>query len=1187
MGKTKKNDKHITKKSSNIIRKHNKKYSNLIKKNKYYKSKKYVYSNNTKLNTNTNYHKGTKLNIHRGGFVFNYLKHKYSMYKFHNLIKKLRKEEKEMSQTFNDYKIQSNLFKKWSEDKAQIVSEFMSTTRKSTILNLVNDSTVYEEDKKHLIKHKLEIITHKFTEIKKTLDQGNKNISKEIPHFNKLTTKFKKDTTKFEKLVGKFSNLSDFKTKVQGLKDKYDEAIAIKDKTKLGKNYKKDIKNYEQYKNDYNEVVRLTKGYIKEQEDKVDEIHKFLSEAESYKEQHTNLSDTISSKEDDLDKWSTSYKQIFNKMDEMVNNIKNIQSEMATIKENINGILTIYLTLYTTSGKPVEAEFMKQSANEIDKIVKLLDLIGTTVNKIRGEFYNETPATNVIMDSIVTTNAMNYITGKLKEYYDIFDVALKPPKNLGGGGRISNNSNSNNNYNTYGNGRGNGLVNNYSNMRGVNRENFKRMKILNMSGGAAGNPNPTRGKNIIPGYGRGRGRGRGAFTPGSGNPYGPQGALPKHADNNTQEIGPGAPGAPAVADLATNAVIMATYKGYDFIEWKIEIKNIIEMMEDVYKNLQRTDKYNLFKIYPVNIISQILDNFYYIWLIFVYLFYSDGILHQFEAVPPAGMSLESPDYYINVGPEIDKITFLNIRNSIKCYYKLKKLLDNVPAPDKDKPYKEYEILISLFDKWKYHDTTKNLFNKLEYNINDFLSNNSKQMNELFLIYVTKNYNSLLNYGLYGVKGGYLLNLNPDCLNSVKLFYNYYRYITTAANKNKTIFQYLNDDKIDHNTAVPVDKNAFNEPIVVGNLNEYPTAVECVGAGANCTNFKIPDLGFPLPVAPAPNFIATHSKKWYEAIQKEATIEIDKDLKDVKDAADNLNAALTAGTAKDSEITKLKQDLADAQKKAAANAASLTPTPITTSALGTPTPGTYLPGTYSSTSVDTTKPKTSDAQLSLVITKIQDISPSQGKETESKCNKIFSSLNNLIKSDGKIILLSNRFQELSNLLNNLKFIEVKVGPVTVKKYEDPIAIKFNWILDPIKSDAKDFHALESTTKIAELLKEITSKPISKITSSITGNEYTNAMLQASKGNCISNTIILDKIIESVDNIDKFIKKIKDTPVLAYDNLTLNNSLVCLYSRINNSTNPIIRQKILDIAAENNIINLSQLVFKNKDKDKDKK
>ena len=1185
MGKTKKNDKHdkhITKKSSNIIRKHNKKYSNLIKKNKYYKSKKYVYSNNTKLNTNTNYHKGTKgtkLNIHRGGFVFNYLKHKYSMYKFHNLIKKLRKEEKEMSQTFNDYKIQSNLFKKWSEDKAQIVSEFMSTTRKSTILNLVNDSTVYEEEKKHLIKHKLEIITHKFTEIKKTLDQGDKNISKEIPHFNKLTTKFKKDTTKFEKLVGKFSNLSDFKTKVQGLKDKYDEAIAIKDKKKLGKNYKKDIKNYEQYKNDYNEVVRLTKGYIKEQEDKVDEIHKFLSEAESYKEQHTNLSDTISSKGDDLDKWSTSYKQIFNKMDEMVNNIKNIQSEMATIKENINGILTIYLTLYTTSGKPVEAEFMKQSANEIDKIVKLLDLIGTTVNKIRGEFYNETPATNVIMDSIVTTNAMNYITGKLKEYYDIFDVALKPLKKLGGGGRISNNSsNSNNNYNTYGNGRGNGLVNNYSNMRGVNREHFKRMKMINMSGGAAGAAgNLTRGKNMIPGYGRGIGRGRGAFTPGRGNPHGAQGALLKHADNNTQEIVPGV--AAAVADSATNAVIMATYKGYDFIEWRVEIKDIIEMMEDVYKNLQRTDKNNLFKIYPVTIIIQILDNFYYIWLIFVYLFYSDGILHQFLAVPPAGMNLESSDYYVNVGPEIDKVTFLNIRNSIKCYYKLKKLLTDVP--DKDKPYPAYEILISLFDKWKYHETTKILFYNLGYNIYNFLDNTSISKANIFLIYVTKNYNSLLNYGLYGVNDGSSLNLNPNCPTSVKLFYNYYRYITTVANKHKTIFEYLNDDKIEHSTVPPPHKTAVDEAFA--NLNEYPTGPECAAApaaGGNCANFNIPDPAhlFPLPPAPAPNNIAIHSKKWYEAIKKEAKDEIDKDRKKIKDDEDVLNAAITSGTAKDSEIIKLKQDLLDAQKKAAANAASLTPTPIPTSTSTLVTSTT--PITYSSTSVDTTKPKTSDAQLSLVITKIQDISPSQGKETEGKCNKIFSSLNNLIKSDGKLILLSNRFQELSNLLNNLKFIETKVGPVTVKKYEDPIAIKFNWILDPIKSDAKDFHALESTTKIAELLKEITSKPISKITSAITDDDYTSAIISATNLDWGSNNSIFYKILESVDNVNKYFDKLNK--LFTFNNIKINLGLRCLYNKIYPTTPKDVVDKINELAIKHGITLTGPLPQKPKDK-----
>ena len=85
------------------------------------------------------------------------------------------------------------------------------------------------------------------------------------------------------------------------------------------------------------------------------------------------------------------------------------------------------------------------------------------------------------------------------------------------------------------------------------------------------------------------------------------------------------------------------------------------------------------------------------------------------------------------------------------------------------------------------------------------------------------------------------------------------------------------------------------------------------------------------------------------------------------------------------------------------------------------------------------------------------------------DKINDQINKIIEPKSEFMLLTERVQELSNLLFKLSQIEPKVINVQLDKPK-PLALQYSWILKPVQLNKSEFHGLKGTETLDKLIKE---------------------------------------------------------------------------------------------------------------------
>ena len=198
--------------------------------------------------------------------------------------------------------------------------------------------------------------------------------------------------------------------------------------------------------------------------------------------------------------------------------------------------------------------------------------------------------------------------------------------------------------------------------------------------------------------------------------------------------------------------------------------------------------------------------------------------------------------------------------------------------------------------------------------------------------------------------------------------------------------------------------------------------------------------------------------------------------------------------------------------------TLSPNPPTTATVATAPPNQPQPKTVG---LDDTKLE----NIYEAIHTFKGRYPEEVKQVADSAHKINELLKELVKPNGELEELSNDLNKITKIFIELKDIEPRIADIELKEAEN-VAVKYNWLLKPVKDEYKDFEIMKSTKDIYEKIikKDLSEDQFKKF--DLDDKEALQALVLINQNvdNIVSPILtVFQKIVSSKDNLEKFLKE----------------------------------------------------------------
>ena len=376
-----------------------------------------------------------------GGFLgLDYIALRWKMNKFLNIVKKLNDSDVKFQKDIESYKLQAKLYEERANKKAELQTQFIDAFRlKQMYIYYQSDekeAPKTKESKAIIIQDSLKILDNRMADLSGRINQLDKEIGKDMKEYNRLMKEFKAKTDNFEKITSKYSKISNFQQEIEELKRTYDSAVVMK-QGGLSKADKNKVKKFEKHKEEYTKILSLTGQEIQNRIKIKQEIGDFQTTAEHYLIQFGAYEGKKKKEIGELDKefkkincdsgsgllckWVKEYTAFSSKLidiDDMcgkiIGNMKNIQKSAEICVKNL-------VTVFQKYDKDPQPQAMLRFERDIIDLIKLFEIAGKIIGKLKAEFYKQTPAARINLDYNALTVDFNYLRAKLKVYVKMFD----------------------------------------------------------------------------------------------------------------------------------------------------------------------------------------------------------------------------------------------------------------------------------------------------------------------------------------------------------------------------------------------------------------------------------------------------------------------------------------------------------------------------------------------------------------------------------------------------------------------------------------------------------------------------------------------------------------------------------------------------------------------------------------------
>jgi hypothetical protein len=398
-----------TKKTKIILHKKtikdNKKYNvrklktNRILQKKTYKLKKH---------SNLNILNGDGLN---GGGLIGAIGNIYNLYKFKKLATKMKIETIEMQRRVNIYKSQLEIFKKFSEDRASIATNYIINTKKKTILEIISNDINTPERIRKVIEPNLKLAESNEKIIDKKIIQTGKNMIKQQPQFNKLNSILKKDVNKFQKFINDYEKLTEFREKISGKKITYEAGLKVDDKKARA-----DVVAYKKYKKEYDEVLALDDQVIEGRNKLREEINELMIFAEDYKDEFEAIKTKKESIGADLSEWTSKYTKSYTNINETIDKTRDIINNLEEIKIDIDSMRAASIPVMETIHKQRNIDSFNYFTKGVERLIEIVKEINRSINYLKKQFLMETPAGQLSSNFSVDELGVSHVIERLIQY---------------------------------------------------------------------------------------------------------------------------------------------------------------------------------------------------------------------------------------------------------------------------------------------------------------------------------------------------------------------------------------------------------------------------------------------------------------------------------------------------------------------------------------------------------------------------------------------------------------------------------------------------------------------------------------------------------------------------------------------------------------------------------------------------
>lgn len=238
---------------------------------------------------------------------------------------------------------------------------------------------------------------------------------------------------------------------------------------------------------------------------------------------------------------------------------------------------------------------------------------------------------------------------------------------------------------------------------------------------------------------------------------------------------------------------------------------------------------------------------------------------------------------------------------------------------------------------------------------------------------------------------------------------------------------------------------------------------------------------------------------------------------------------------DSKATNIDDRRKYAHDCTTTSSPATTPTPAT----ATTAPGAVVPATTPSGAVvpATTAPpakqatpatKFDDTKLVNIYKAIDSYKgryQQEVKQVSESVQAIHKLLNELVNPSGELEELSDDLNKITKIFIELKDLEPKIADIELKDTEK-VAVKYDWLLKPVKDDYKDFEIMKSTKNIYEkIIKKDLSEDQFKAFN-LDDKEALQALVLINQN--VDNIVspihtVFQKIVSSKENLEKFLKE----------------------------------------------------------------
>ena len=391
--------------------------------------------------------------ILHGGFLgLDYLKLKWKLMKFNNIISKLNSFDKSIQKDIDTYKIQAKEFEERAKEKAELQTQFIDSYREKVMFEIYREdpkeAPKTNESKSLVITNSIKTLDNRMISVGKRISELDKQIGNYMPEYNRLMKIFKIKESKFNQITNKFANISDFYQQIKDLKRVYDD-VAGKNKNTVSKAYRKKAKQYEKHKADYDRVLNLTDMEIQNRTKIKQELSDLLISSEYYRDQFGTYKGKSKKSQGALDialkeincsggsgllcKWTEEYKKFAKELLLVDTMADNILKKILDLKKSAEICVKNLSTVFESYKKDPQPQAMLRFETDVIDFIEIIKLAQTSISKLKAEFYRQTPASRIMIDYNELTVEFNYARIKFKVYIEQFNPDITMPQELKGG----------------------------------------------------------------------------------------------------------------------------------------------------------------------------------------------------------------------------------------------------------------------------------------------------------------------------------------------------------------------------------------------------------------------------------------------------------------------------------------------------------------------------------------------------------------------------------------------------------------------------------------------------------------------------------------------------------------------------------------------------------------------------------